>query len=363
MPSNRYCIIMAGGSSSRFWPLTRSTSPKQFLDILGTGKTFIQSTYERFRQIVPAENIFVVTNEKYRNLLTEQLPQLSDEQILVEPIRRNTAPCIAYASYKLLNIDPEANIVVTPADHLITNEAEFIKTVESALEYTKDQDALMTLGIHPNRPETAYGYIQINPEEMVKGNKSTYKVKTFTEKPSLDIAKVFVNSGEFYWNSGIFIWNLKSILNALSLHLPEIDSLFRDGVGIYNSPKEPEFIGQVYSMCRSVSIDFGIMEKAQNVFVKCADFGWSDVGTWEALYQNAPKVGDNNALIGERVISYENSGCILSNKSSRVLIVKGLSDYIVAQTNEATMIVPKGDEQEIKNIVSDIQSNFGKEVI
>jgi mannose-1-phosphate guanylyltransferase len=362
MASNRYCIIMAGGSSTRFWPLSKSTSPKQFLDILGTGKTFIQSTYERFCQIIPKENIYVVTNEKYRDLLVNQLPELKEEQVLLEPIRRNTAPCIAYACYKLLNIDPEANIVVTPADHLILNESKFLKTVESALSYTENHDALMTLGIHPNRAETAYGYIQINAEEQVDKHEHTYKVKTFTEKPNIELAKVFVDSGEFYWNSGIFVWNLKSILNALSENLPEIDSLFRDGVGIYNSPKEKDFIANIYSLCRSISIDFGVMEKAQNVYVKCADFGWSDVGSWASLFQVSPKKGRGNAEIGDNIITYNTSNCIISNKSDKMLVVQGLNDYIVAQTDQATMIIPKSNEKEVKNIVADV-SNLSKEFI
>lgn len=352
---------MAGGASSRFWPLSKSDTPKQFLDILGTGKTFIQSTFERFSSIIPKENIYIVTNEKYRSLLIDQLPELQEEQILLEPLRRNTAPCIAYASYKLLNVDPEANIVVTPADHLITNEKEFLQTIESALSFTEKNDALMTLGIHPTHPETSYGYIQINMEEKVKGSAATYKVKTFTEKPNADIAKVFVSSGEFYWNSGIFVWNLKSILTALSTHLPEIDSLFRDGVGIYNSPKEKEFIDKIYSLTRSISIDFGVMEKAQNVYVQCASFGWSDVGSWASLFQNTPKTTNGNSEIGANILSYNNKGCIISNKSSKLLITQGLTDYLVVQTDEATMIIPKNNEHEIKNVVADVQSKLGKQ--
>lgn len=355
MASNRYCIIMAGGIGSRFWPLSNTASPKQFLDLLGIGRTFLQSTYDRFSRIIPTENIFVVTNDIYKDLVMQQLPLLTEDQILLEPLRRKTAPCIAYASYKLLNIDPDANIVVTPADHLILNESEFLMAIESALSITEKQDILMTLGITPNRPETGYGYIQINHNEAVKGHPSTYRVKTFTEKPNHDIAKVFVDSGEFVWNSGIFIWSLKSILKALSTHLPEIDSLFRDGVGIYNSPQEEEFIAKVYSLCRSVSIDYGIMESASNVYVRCADFGWSDVGTWSSLFNNSPKDMANNVKVGEKILTYRTSGCIIENKTSRPIIVEGLKDYLVIQTDDATMIINKDKEHEIKNYAADVE--------
>jgi Mannose-1-phosphate guanylyltransferase len=351
---------MAGGIGSRFWPLSNAATPKQFLDLLGVGKSFLQSTFERFSRIIPVENIFVVTNDIYKDLVMEQLPLLTENQVLLEPLRRKTAPCIAYASYKLLNIDPDANIVVTPADHLILNEIEFLRAVESALKFTDKQDALMTLGITPNRPETGYGYIQINRNESVKGYPSTYKVKTFTEKPNLDIAKVFVDSGEFVWNSGIFVWNLRSILKALSTHLPEIDSLFRDGVGIYNSPKEKEFISKVYSLCRSVSIDYGIMEGASNVYVHCADFGWSDVGTWRSLFNTSPKDEANNVKVGGKILAYRSSGCIIENKTDRPIIVEGLTDYLVIQTNDATMVIRKDNEHEIKNFAFDVEAFFGK---
>jgi len=355
MASNRYCIIMAGGIGSRFWPLSNTESPKQFLDLLGIGKTFLQSTFDRFNRIIPTENIFVVTNDIYKDLVLEQLPMLSEDQVLLEPLRRKTAPCIAYASYKLLNIDPNANIVVTPADHLIVNEDEFLRAIESSLKFTEKQDVLMTLGITPNRPETGYGYIQVNHNEAVKGYASTFKVKTFTEKPNLDIAKVFVESGEFVWNSGIFVWSLKSILKALSTHLPEIDSLFRDGVGIYNSPKEKEFIARVYSLCRSISIDYGIMENASNVYVKCADFGWSDVGTWSSLFNNSGKDESRNVKVGGNILTYRTSGCIIENKTNRPIIVEGLKDYLVIQTENATLIINRDKEHEIKNYAADAE--------
>lgn len=358
MASNRYCIIMAGGIGSRFWPLSNTSTPKQFLDLLGVGKTFLQSTFDRFSRIIPVENIFVVTNDIYKELVLEQLPMLTENQVLLEPLRRKTAPCIAYASYKLLNIDPNANIVVTPADHLILNESEFLMAVESAFVFTENQDVLMTLGITPNRPETGYGYIQINHNEAVKGHPSIFKVKTFTEKPNREIARVFVDSGEFVWNSGIFIWSLKSILKAFSTHLPEIDSLFRDGVGIYNSPQEKDFIAKVYSLCRSVSIDYGIMESASNVYVHCADFGWSDVGTWNSLFNNSPKDETNNVRVGNKILAYRSTGCIIENKTDRPIIVEGLTDYLVIQTDDATMIINKHNEHEIKNYASDVETNF-----
>lgn len=359
MSSNRYCIIMAGGVGSRFWPLSKTSKPKQFLDILGTGKTFIQSTFERFNQIIPTENIFVVTNDLYKDLVQEQLPLLTENHILLEPIRRNTAPCIAYASYKLLNIDPAANIVVTPSDHLITNEAEFLNVIESSMNFTEFNDSLLMLGITPNRPETNYGYIQISQDETAEELANTYKVKTFTEKPNLEIAKVFVNSGEFYWNSGIFIWNLQTIIQALSTHLPEIDSLFRDGVGLYNSSQETSFIQNVYGHCRSISVDYGIMEKASNVYVRCANFGWSDVGTWGSLFQFLPKDSNNNAVLGNKVLTYNSKGCLIENNTDRLLVVEGLKNYLVVQTDNATLIVNRDKENEINNYVSDVIQNFG----
>ena len=283
MNNNRYCVIMAGGAGTRFWPMSRQSCPKQFLDILGTGKSFIRHTYERFNTIVPKENFIVVTNQRYKDLIHEHIPELCDEQILCEPIGRNTAPCIAYAAYALQKINPEAEMIVTPADHLILNEQEFHSVVAQALDFIGTHDALMTIGITPTRPETGYGYIQRTNDNKI------CKVKCFTEKPNREMAEAFLECGEFLWNSGIFIWKLRDILKAFDQHLPEHAALFNSIADKLRTPEENEAIKLVFSECRPISIDYGIMEMANNVHVINGDFGWSDVGTWGSVYQNIRK--------------------------------------------------------------------------
>ncbi len=350
---------MAGGVGSRFWPLSRTDKPKQFLDILGTGRTLLQMTFDRFKQICPVENIYIVTSKIYSNTILEQLPELNAEQILLEPVRRNTAPCIAYANYKILTKNPNANIVTAPSDHLILKEEEFLKVIKEGLEFVAEKDALLTLGIKPSRPETGYGYIQVNGTNYEKTNKNIHKVKTFTEKPDKKLAKVFFESGEFFWNAGIFLWSLKSINKAFETHLPNINSLFKDGLAVYNTPKEIEYINQTYFECKNISIDYGLMEKAENVYVYCSDFGWADLGTWGSLHENISKDEDKNSILGENVFAYDIKNCIVNMPKDKLVVLQGLKDYIVVESDGILLICKKEDEQEIKQYVNDVKLKLG----
>ncbi len=350
---------MAGGVGSRFWPLSRTNKPKQFLDILGTGRTLLQMTFDRFISICPTENIYIVTSEIYKETILEQLPELDTEQVLLEPVRRNTAPCIAYANYKILQKNPNANIVTAPSDHLILKENEFLKVIKEGLDFVSEKDALLTLGIKPSRPETGYGYIQVNGNKNVAKNKDIFKVKTFTEKPNKDLAKVFFESGEFFWNAGIFIWSLKSIMKAFQMHLPEVDSLFQEGTEIYNTTKESEFITETYFECKNISIDYGVMEKADNVFVYCSNFGWADLGTWGSLHENSTKDDKNNAILGDHVFSYDLKNCIVNMPKDKLVVLQGLKDLIVVESDNILLICKKEDEQEIKQYVNDVKLKLG----
>ena len=361
MIKDNYCIIMAGGIGSRFWPLSRTSRPKQFLDILNTGKTFLQDTFERFREICPVENIYIVTNKDYKQLVAEQLPELKPEQILLEPQRKNTAPCIAYANYTILNRNPNANIVVAPSDHLILNSAEFKSTILKGLEFVKNNDALLTIGIKPQRPETGYGYIQVNKDGKINGK--LFKVKTFTEKPDINLAQIFFESGEFYWNSGIFIWNIKTINKAFETHLQEVDVLFKEAFQFFSTYKEDYAISTVYAECKNISIDYGIMEKANNVFVICADFGWSDIGTWGSLFENLPKNKNNNVIKGENVVTYNTENSIVYAPDNKLVVINGLSDFIIVDTTDSLLICKKSDEQQIRQIVNDIKIKKGEDYI
>lgn len=354
---NTYCVIMAGGIGSRFWPKSRQDRPKQFLDILGTGKSFIRHTFERFEKLIPAENFLVVTNRRYRDLVLEHLPELKPEQILCEPIGRNTAPCIAYAAYSLLKRDPEARMVVTPSDHLILNEDTFRSIIRECLDFTTDHNALMTVGIRPSRPETGYGYIQISDEEPIS------KVKCFTEKPNLELAQTFVQCGEFFWNSGIFIWKVKDIIEALEMHQPDVASLFRSILPAYGTTDEEASIERVFSECRGISIDYGVMEKADNTYVRCGDFGWSDVGTWGSLYQHARKDRYANAKPQEGCYTYDTRSCIISLPQNKVAVIEGLKDYIVVDTEDVLMICPRAGEQNIKKYIDEVKYNNGEKHI
>ncbi len=345
---------MAGGIGSRFWPMSRTSQPKQFLDILGTGETLIQQTFRRLKRICPEQNIYIVTNDIYRDLVNEQLPGLTPEQVICEPSRKNTAPCIAYANQKIALKNPNANIVVAPADHLILKEDEFVRVINLALSYTEKDDCLVTLGITPSRPDTGYGYIQFDSNHASIDNEIK-KVKTFTEKPDLDLAKQFIESGEFCWNSGMFIWSLKSINNAFDKLLPQMNQQFKDGANIYNTPQEADFIQKTYSVCKNISIDYGIMEKSTNVFVISADIGWSDLGTWGSIYTHLPLDENNNAIVGNGVMMYDSANNIVNVPKDKLVVLQGLDDYIVVESDNILLVCKKQDEQKIKQFVNDIK--------
>ncbi len=362
MNEKNYCVIMAGGAGSRFWPMSRNNRPKQFIDILGTGKTLLQQTYDRFRKLFRAENFLVVTNKAYKELTLEQLPELNENQVLLEPYRRNTAPCIAYANYKIKSICPEANIVVSPADHLIRNEEDFLQVIRTGLDFVANKDVLLTLGIKPTSPQTGYGYIQTE-KTGVAGIEKLGKVKTFTEKPDYEMAKVFFESGEFFWNSGIFIWSLKAIITAFEKSLPEVDTLFKSGIGSYNTENEREFITNTYSSCKNISIDYGIMEKAENVYVLCSDFGWSDLGTWGSLFEQCDKDKNNNVIQSENVLTYKTNNSIIKTPNDKLVLVQGLDDYIVVESENVLLICKKEDEQQIRQFVNDVKLKKGEKFI
>lgn len=350
---------MAGGIGSRFWPLSTNVCPKQFLDPLGTGKSFIRSTFERFLSIIPAENFFIVTSDIYKEKVLEHIPELSEDQVLLEPVRRNTAPCIAYASHKIYKRNPLANIIVAPSDHIITGEIQFIEIIKNGLKFVDNSENLLTIGIKPTRPETGYGYIQFDKSIEIN---NINKVKTFTEKPDLEMAKVFINSGEFLWNSGIFIWSAKGILSAFKKNLPDINNAFEACQNVYDSPNEQEFINNVYTQCMNISIDYGIMEKSKNVYVQAGSFGWSDVGTWGSLYNIAQKNDENNVTIGN-VLTYNTKNSIISIPNNRIAVVEGLDGYMVVANGRNLLICKTENEQSIKNWVDDVKFKFGHEYI
>lgn len=356
MKRNCYCIIMAGGIGSRFWPVSRNTCPKQFLDILGMGRTFLQQTYDRFVQIIPSNRIYVVTSVKYGALVHEQLPDVPVENILEEPMRRNTAPCIAYATYKIAQDDPTAVAVVAPSDHLIMGDKTFLDTITAAVQFASDNEVLITLGIKPTRPETGYGYIQANRKDYKTiGEHLAYPVKTFTEKPNLELAKVLMDSGEFYWNSGIFVWSLEAIAHQLAYLTPDINEPFQNGLSLYNTRHEKAYINKVYNDCRNVSIDYGVMEKATNTYVFSAAFGWSDLGSWESFYMHAPKDGDENAVVAHQSNLKGVKRCLIYSRDAKKLtVVRGLSDYIVIDMPDVLLVCPKDDAhfRELFNEVS-----------
>ncbi|MDR0296256.1 MAG: mannose-1-phosphate guanylyltransferase [Prevotellaceae bacterium] len=359
MNTNFYCVIMAGGIGSRFWPISRNLRPKQFLDILGTGKTFLQETFNRFAKILPKENILIVTGSQHTDLVNEQLPSIAPSQIVPEPSRCNTAPCIAYATYKILEKNPNATIVVAPSDHLIINEAEFLNIINKALEFATANNSLVTLGIKPTRPETGYGYIQLQHSGKKVTMGEAYKVKTFTEKPNFELAKVFIESGEFFWNSGLFVWKAKTILTALENLLPEVNSLFEQGIGKYNKAEESEFIKKVYNECRSVSIDYGVMEKADNVYAFPCDFGWSDLGTWESLYLQWDKDAQNNMVdVRQVILNKVSNSSIEISKKEKLVVIEGLDNYLIVDTDDVLLICPRNNEEGIKQIMKGIEPKY-----
>ena len=351
-----YVAIIAGGIGSRFWPKSRVEYPKQFLDILNTGKTLIQSTVDRFLQFVPKENIFIVTSADYTSIVEEQLPCLSKENIVSEPSRKNTAPCIAYISFKILKNDPEANLIVAPADHLILDTATFEQTCAKAIDFVEHHDALVTLGIKPTYPNTGYGYIQ---HETETSQENIFKVKTFTEKPNIDLAKTFLLSGDFLWNAGIFIWKVNTILRMFEIHQPEMYEIFSQEKDKYNTPEEKEAIERIYPLCSSISIDYAIMEKADNVYVIPSSFGWSDLGTWASAYDNLEKDYLGNAVAGDRVMVIDSTQCMISAPHDKLMVLQGLDDFIVVDTDDVLLICKKEKEQEIKEYVAEVKRNMG----
>ena len=356
---DNFCVIMGGGIGSRFWPFSRKTLPKQFLDFFGTGRSLLQQTFDRFKQVIPTENILVVTNDLYADLVKEQLPELNSEQILLEPTRRNTAPCIAWAAYHIRALNPNANIVVAPSDHLILKESEFLSAIEKGLAFVAKSDKLLTLGIKPNRPETGYGYIQV--AEHI--DSSFYKVKTFTEKPELELAKVFVESGEFYWNAGLFMWNVNSIIKAGELLLPELATKLAAGKDVYGTPEEKKFIDENFPACPNVSIDFGIMEKADNVYVSLGDFGWSDLGTWGSLYDLSQKDESENVTLKCRSLLYNSKNNIVVLPQNKLAVIDGLEGYLIAESDNVLLICKKDEEHSIRKYVNDAQIKLGEDYI
>lgn len=351
MKENIFVVIMAGGIGIRFWPHSRNDHPKQFLDLLGTGKSLLRMTFERFLDFCPPENFLVVTHEAYVPLVKEHIPEIGKDQILTEPVRRNTAPCIAYASQKLKKRHPDAMMVVTPADHMVTNKSKFSAGIRRAIRNAKVTDRLFTIGIEPTRPETGYGYIQFHKPEG-----KYYKVKTFTEKPQLELAKKFIETGEFLWNTGIFIWNVDSILKAFQSHLPEVAEVFADLDDVFYTRKEKDAIRRAYSHCRNISIDYGIMEKADNVYVIPADFGWSDLGNWESLYEIKSKDKDKNVIDGKAAV-YDTTNCLIKTTTDgKLIVVEGLEGYLVGEFDDVIIVVKKDNEKRFRQFTRDLRA-------
>ncbi|MCB9251442.1 MAG: mannose-1-phosphate guanylyltransferase [Flavobacteriales bacterium] len=353
--SEKFAVIMAGGIGSRFWPVSRTDNPKQFLDILGTGKTLIQMTFDRLVPLFDKEKILIVTNKEYLDLVQKQLPEIPSGNILLEPSMRNTAPCIAYSVYKIRSKFPNASLTILPSDHLISNEAEFLRKISEALEFSGEQDTIVTLGIKPSRPDTGYGYIQYLSE---KEEKKIYKVKTFTEKPTLEVAENFIRSGDFLWNAGIFVANVKTWVNAYLKFLPEIHELFDAGSKFYNTKQEEDYIERSYSLCTVISIDYGIIEKAENVYVIPSSFGWSDLGTWRSVKEISGSNEQNNVLIGENVIDRETQNCMVYNSDKGIIVLQGVENLLVVKSEDALLICDIDMEQEVRVIVKDIKEKY-----
>ena len=361
MNQNYYVAIMAGGVGSRFWPASREAQPKQFLDILGIGKSLLQMTYDRFLPLIPKENIFVVTNAAYVGLVKQHLPDLSDNQILAEPSRNNTAPCLAYTALKLQNLNPDASFVVASSDHLITNEADFLKNVSLALDFSQKNDALVTLGIEPSSPNTGYGYIQYNRREA--NHDGIHKVKSFTEKPDRATAEAFVAAGNYIWNAGIFIWSVKSLLKAFKHNASDILDALKTSENVWNTEGEQKFIDAHYPLTRSISIDYAVMEKADNVYTIPCDFGWSDLGAWGALYDECKKDDNGNVLQNENILTFEVSNCLVRTPADKLVVLRGLDNFIVVDENGVLLIYPKTEEQGIKQVTELLKKLKGKQYL
>lgn len=360
MNKHHYVAIMAGGIGSRFWPISRTDMPKQFLDVLGTGKTLIQQTYERYAKLVPEENIFVVTAAEYVSIVKKQLPGIQDANILSEPSRKNTAPCIAYIAFRLMAQDPEAVMMAAPADNLVLEPDEFVKTANKALDFVEHINALVTIGVKPSYPNTGYGYIQHDTTEAAP---DIYKVKTFTEKPNLELAKTFIASGDFLWNAGIFTWKVKNVLHAFEKHLPEIYEIFAAEKDKFNTPEEQEAVESIYPQCTNISVDFGIMEKAPNVYVIPASFSWSDLGTWNSAWENMARDYFGNAVAGRKVMTVDARNCIVHVPDHKLVLLQGLDEFIVVDTADVLLICRKEKEQEIKDYVAEVKRNLGEKYL
>ena len=356
MNKHHYVAIMAGGIGSRFWPKSRTSYPKQFLDILNTGKSLIRWTYERYAAFIPNENIYIVTSDEYVSIVHEQLPELPIENILAEPSRKNTAPCVAYISYKLLQKDPEAALIVAPSDHMILDNEAFRNITNKALDFVTQIKSLVTLGIKPTHPNTGYGYIQ---HETIPAGDGIFKVKTFTEKPNLELAKTFLSSGDFLWNAGIFVWQVKNVMKAFEKYQPEMYELFDNEKANFNTANENDAINRIYPLCTNVSIDFAIMEKADNVFVIPSSFGWSDLGTWNSAYDNLDKDYLGNAVASENVIVIDATKCMVSAAHDKLVLIQGIDDCIIVDTKDVLMICKKEKEQAIKEYVAEVKRNKG----
>jgi|TARA_B100000795_G_scaffold88620_1_gene64444 mannose-1-phosphate guanylyltransferase len=352
---NNYAIIMAGGIGSRFWPFSTAEKPKQFLDILGMGKSLIQLTFDRLSKVCPPENIYVVTNNQYADLIHEQLKDIPTDNVLFEPVRRNTAACVAYGCYKIHDKNPNAKILVAPSDHLIIKEVEYIDQIKKAFKICTSNNILVTLGITPTRPDTGYGYIQAT-EDSLEGFDELKKVKTFTEKPDKELAQIFFESGDFSWNSGMFIWSSKSIVESFEQNMNEIHLLFESGFGKFSTKNESDFINEIYAQCVNISVDYAILEKANNVYVLPCDIGWTDLGTWGSLHDQVEKDENQNAVVGKSVKTYHCKNMMISNPTDKLVVIDGLEDYIVVNSASALLICKKEDEQKIKQFVNDLGS-------
>jgi len=350
MNKNLYVVLMAGGVGTRFWPYSRNSRPKQFLDVLGIGKTLLQATYDRFLPLCPKENILVVTHEEHLAVTQEQIPDIALHKILAEPMRKNTAPCIIYACLKIYKENPEAVIVVTPSDHLILDEAKFQDTIQSCFDQAKSQDKLITLGIKPVRPETGYGYIQ-----YIDGKATLKKVKTFTEKPELQLAKKFLESGDFLWNAGIFVWGVKAILDAFRKHLPEMMEVFEEASARFDTDQERAALQIAYAQTKSISIDYGIMEKADNVYVWLSTFAWSDLGSWSSLHDNSSKDANNNAVSADALI-YDTRNSVIKGPKEKLIVVQGLNGFLVGAFGNVVIVCEKDKEELFRKIVSDLKN-------
>lgn len=356
MKNQTYVAILAGGIGSRFWPKSRAVYPKQFLDILNTGRTLIQATYGRYSSFLPKENIFVVTAAEYEEMVREQLPDLNQSNLLLEPSRKNTAPCVAYMAFKLRGINPNASLIIAPSDHYIMDDEEFQRVVFEAVRFAEQMKAVVTLGIKPTYPNTGYGYIQHEPLAV---SDNIYKVKTFIEKPNVELAKAFIDSGDFLWNAGIFVWPVADIIQAFEKYQPEMYDVFAAEQSLFNTPQENEALERVYPLCTNISIDYAIMEKADNVYVIPASFGWSDLGTWNSAYDNLEKDYLGNAVAGDNVMVIDATKCMVSAPHEKLIVLQGLDDFIVVDTEEILLICQKDKEQQIKEYVAEVKRNKG----